>query len=225
MATTYTCGDIDALSVEDRRTWSDLHSSLNASPQLGPGFASAVADVRGGVRVVIVRDEHGTVTGVWPLQRRRWRMTEPVGFPLADFQGPLQVPGSELDVFAALRVAGADTYDYDHLVDAASFERWASERWTSPAIDLGPSPEGAHQYFEDLARRGSSLPSRLAYCRRQLERALGPITAELSCLEHAALADLIAAKRYQYSRTGRRDPLGPPWRRTLLHRLLDREDS
>ncbi len=187
------------------------------NPQLTEEFATAVGSVRSGVRVIVGYDGDDPQV-VWPVQLRRRRMAEPVGFPLADFQGPLARGDLPFDPGGALAAAHLDTYDFDHLLysPSALFERWTRKSRPSPYIDLAG---GLDAYHDLLAARGSDVIARCAYLRRRIERDIGAVQVDLDCQDPDVLDGLVAWKRSQYRATAAQDSLAAPWRRDLLHYL------
>jgi CelD/BcsL family acetyltransferase involved in cellulose biosynthesis len=122
-----------------------------------------------------------------------------------------------------MRVAGFDTYDFDHLVDVGgSFRRWTTGSWSSPSIDLSDGLDG---YMSQIERGGSNVVAQLAYQRRRLEREHGRVSFDPDCRDSAVLDELLAQKRAQYVKTGRNDPLAHEWRRELLQQLFGSESE
>ena len=80
----------DALTGEEINAWHALRTGNTAldSPYFHPGFAAAVHASGRPVSVVVVRDVAGAVSALLPGHRKGARL-RPVGWPGADFQGPV----------------------------------------------------------------------------------------------------------------------------------------
>src|SRR5947207_14165552 len=85
----------DALTGEQLDAWHRLRA---ANPDLDsayfhPGFAAAVHASGRPVQVVVGYDERGGVCALLPCHRER-SLLRPVGWPGADFRGPVLAPGT-----------------------------------------------------------------------------------------------------------------------------------
>ena len=212
------CCPLRALADDERDAWRSFQRASQLNPHMSLAFAEVVDRVRGSVTVSIARARDGAILAIWPFQRRRWRMAEPVGFPLSDFQGPITGPNPLPDVAKMMRAAAFNSYRFDHLILCPALAPWVTGRWESPFIWVPQGPAGYR------SKEGSRLTQKMDYCKRRLERDCGPVSVIRSS-EHSVLDVLIKLKRQQYRQTGRSDPLMENWRQRLLHDLLDCGDS
>ncbi|OFV83763.1 MAG: hypothetical protein A2W26_08605 [Acidobacteria bacterium RBG_16_64_8] len=155
---------------------------------------------------------------LWYVQVRRRGQAEPVGYPLADFQGPTPSLDCRFEPARVLRSARLATYDFDHLVDpTGSFARWCEAARLSPHVDLS---RGFADYLDCLEQQGSGLLRDVRRKERMIQREVGPLNIEHDTNSVDDLVETIERKRAQYRRTGHRDALADPWRQALLHDLL-----
>lgn len=203
-------------------SWRDLQrcDPVFRGPFFHPGYAGAVNAVGGKVSVVVGRSESGAVVAVWPVQvtgRTVW----PVGWPGADFQGPVGIHG--LDPRAVLGATGADVLRFDHLISAPGVHQPGVATWRpSPFLDVA----GGLQAY--LGRASKTGRDNMAQARRKGRKAgaeVGEMQFTRNSPSHALLEELVILKRKQYAATGTRDYFKSQSRVRLLHHLLDVSDS
>ncbi|TDQ05525.1 GNAT family N-acetyltransferase [Labedaea rhizosphaerae] len=198
------------LSAQDLETWHRLRQADPAldSPYFHPNFSRAVHEVAGDVQVVVADG------GVLAVQVDAG-VARPVGWPGADFQGPI---GPGIEPAAALAALGARSLEFDHLVDGhPAFEPWIEGRRISPYVETDGGLDGY------LKRASKSGRDNMAQARRRTAKAgreLGALRFEADLPDPAVLDQVIELKRGQYRATGARDYFAVPGRRELLHRLL-----
>jgi CelD/BcsL family acetyltransferase involved in cellulose biosynthesis len=208
----------DDLTVDEMDAWSRLRASNPAldSPYFHPGFAAAVHAGGQPVVVVVSRDPDGRVTALLPTHRSGGRLV-PVGWPGADFQGPIAAPES-LDSPLDLLPAGIREARFDHLVSpGASFDPFIFARHVSPFIDTTGGLDG---YLGRASRAGRENMSQARRRTAKAERQFGPITFAADVVDEDALGRVISLKRAQYAATGVRDYFAEPSRIELMSRLL-----
>jgi CelD/BcsL family acetyltransferase involved in cellulose biosynthesis len=212
----------DALTGAEIGTWHELRAADPAldSPYFHPGFAAAVHASGRPVSVVVLRDTEGAVCGLMPGHRDGVRL-RPVGWPGADFQGPIIASGT---IFSPpdLLVDGLREFQFDHLIPrGAAFDPWIISTQSSPYLD---TTDGLDGY---LARASRSGKDNMGQARRRTAKAArthGPVRFTADVVDDAALAELIALKRGQYAATGARDFFRDPDRIDLMERLMYTRD-
>jgi CelD/BcsL family acetyltransferase involved in cellulose biosynthesis len=198
--------------------WHTLRAAnpLLDSPYFHPGFARAVHASGRAVELIVVRDLAQAVTAILPVHRER-ALLRPVGWPGADFQGPILAPGTEPAV-KDLLTGGAKAYQFDHLLDGlADFGPWTESTMASPYLDVAGGLDGY------LGRASKSGKDNMGQARRRLaqtERKLGTVKFAADNADPAVLDRVIELKRGQYAATGAKDYFAEPDRRDLLERLL-----
>ncbi|WP_246080534.1 GNAT family N-acetyltransferase [Nonomuraea mesophila] len=210
-----------ALSAEDLDAWHTLRTANPAldSPYFHPGFAAAVHAGGRPVHVAVARDG-GRPVAFLP-HHREGRLLRPVGWPGADFQGPILAAGAgfrPLDLLGN----GAAGYAFDHLVEEApGFERWVVSRRPSPYLDVTGGLAGY------LGRASRSGKENMGQARRRAAKAgreLGELRFVAASSDRKALARVVELKRAQYAATGARDFFAEPDRVRLLDGLLRARD-
>jgi CelD/BcsL family acetyltransferase involved in cellulose biosynthesis len=213
----------DRLGTEELDAWHRLRAANPAldSPYFHPGFAAAVHESGRAVQVVVGHDERGAVCALWPVHRDG-SVLRPVGWPGADFQGPVLAPGSSLPPLTLL-TGGVRSLAFDHLLEPApEFAPWLESSRPSPFVDTTGGLEGY------LARATKSGKDNMGQARRRTakaERELGPIKFEADSIDEEALRRVIELKRAQYAATGAGDYFAEPDRIALLERLLKTRDT
>jgi CelD/BcsL family acetyltransferase involved in cellulose biosynthesis len=215
---------IDALSGEQIELWNRLLASNLAvrSPFLSYDFCRAVHDLRGGVRVLVIRDDLNG-TGFLPFQLRKGRgllqHAEKVGGSLSDYFGIVGSLRGELNADDLLRDAHLSALRFDHAVqEMCQFPFQEAERTAGIRVHV----EKPEEYFEALAAGDKFFVRTVSRSERRIGEEIGNLDFQLHTSNPAATLDhLIAAKREQYRRTGVKDGLKEEWRRRFLHRLLD----
>jgi CelD/BcsL family acetyltransferase involved in cellulose biosynthesis len=213
----------DALTAEELDRWHLLRDGnpLLDSPYFHPGFAAAVHATGSAVQVAVDADAAGTVRALLPVHRDR-SLLRPVGWPGADFQGPVLAEGSS---FPALDLLGSGVrgLEFDHLLDGlADFEPWIESRRPSPFLDVTGGMDG---YLGRASRSGKDNMGQARRRTAKAERTYGAVRFAADTVDPAALERVIELKRAQYAATGARDYFAEPGRRELLSRLLHTRDS
>ncbi|MGY4648094.1 CelD/BcsL family acetyltransferase involved in cellulose biosynthesis [Mycobacterium sp. URHB0021] len=212
----------DALSDEELGSWRALRAANPGldSPYFHPGFAAAVHASGPPVSVVVMRDAAGKVSALLPGHREGRRL-RPVGWPGADFQGPVLEPGTELHPTEFL-VDGIREFDFDHLLPPGpEFDPWVIARQPSPYLDTTGGLDG---YLSRASRSGKDKMKEARRCLAKAERTHGLMRFAADVVDDAVLDQVIALKRAQYAATGSRDYFGKPERTQLIHRLLHTRD-
>ncbi|GAA3277831.1 GNAT family N-acetyltransferase [Dactylosporangium vinaceum] len=208
----------DRLGPEHLDAWHALRNAnpLLDSPYFHPGFAAAVHTSGRAVQVYCERSATGAIASLFPVVREG-SLLRPVGWPGADFQGPILAPGAAYPV-TKLLTGGATALEFDHLLPlAGEFEEWTATTRESPFVDTTGGMDGY------LARASKSGRDNMGQARRRTakaEREIGPVKFEADVVDEAALAEVIRLKRAQYAATGARDYFAEPDRERLLRALL-----
>jgi len=219
-----TASPIDTLSNAHVERWNAL---LAAMPQprsafLSHTFCQAVNKVRGGVLVVHFAGENGE-EGFLPLQIKKGRSllghAEKVAGGMSDFFGVVGNLRSRVDSEALLRAANLSSLRFDHGVkDTLPFAFHDSEESQGARLDV----DDFARFKTGLTASNKKFVQSVSSRERRLESELGKIVFHWQASNPAAaLAQLIAAKRNQYRRTGVLDGFATPWHRELLSALLN----
>lgn len=207
------------LPAEARDAWIRIRGEQPryASPYFHPTFADAVDETGHRVIVVVGKDANGEVRAVWPLHRIRRRL-RPLGWPAADFQGP--VAEADLSPLDVLRATSAYVLEVDHLLRgaSASVEEHVTAWRPSPWVDL---TGGLEAYLERASRSGRANMAQARRRTRQATDRFGTFRVELDSADHTLLDRVIHLKRAQYAATGASDYFSSPSHVQLVHRLLD----
>lgn len=225
---------LDGLTAEQLDAWHALRQAnpLLDSPYFHPGFAAAVHDSGREVHVAVVTGPAthapGTpgasagaapaVRALLPVHRDRSRL-RPVGWPGADFQGPVLAPGTGFPL-GGLLTAGVRALEFDHLLEGladADFEPWIESRRPSPYLDVTGGLDG---YLGRASRSGKDNMGQARRRAAKAEREHGTLRFAADVVDGDALARLIELKRAQYAATGARDYFAEPGRERLLTGLL-----
>lgn len=208
----------DALTAEEFATWHTLRSRNPAldSPYFHPGFAAAVHTSGPAVSVVVVSAADGEVSALLPGHRVGRRLY-PVGWPAADFQGPIRAAEGELCP-TDLLVDGVREFEFDHLLpQGPSFDPWTVASRPSPYLDTTGGLEG---YLARASRAGKDNMGQARRRAAKAERTMGPVLFAAEVTDHEVLTQVIELKRAQYAATGSRDYFAKPERIDLMHQLL-----
>jgi CelD/BcsL family acetyltransferase involved in cellulose biosynthesis len=212
----------DDLTDDDIAAWQGLRRTHPGfeSPFFDPRFSEAVHGVGGRVTVVIGADAGGAPELVWPVQRDGSTLRH-VGWPAADFQGP--VTAASFDPAAVLAATGARTLAFDHLVADVPVLPGSVAVWRpSPYLDVAGGLEGY------LGRASKSGRSNMGQARRKTGKAVeryGEMTFTPVLDSADVLDEVIALKRGQYAESGARDYFADPSRVALMHALAHRQDT
>ena len=217
-ATTFRMLPFDALAAEELDAWHSLRAANPAldSPYFHPGFAAAVHASGRPVQVAIGRDDTGAVSALLPLHRHR-ALLRPVGWPGADFQGPVLAPGSVFPPLGLL-TGGMRGILFDHLLEPRpDFAPWVESTRPSPFLD---STGGLAGYLGRGSRSGKDNIGQARRRAAKAERELGPVRFAADIVNEDALRRVVELKRAQYAATGAQDYFGEPDRLVLLTKLL-----
>jgi len=190
------------------------------SPYFHPGFARSVHESGRDVHVM-VSDQGGEVNALLACQREG-SLLRPVGWPGADFQGPVMSPNTSFPPLALLR-EGIRGYAFDHLLEPCpDFEPWVESRMVSPYLDVTGGLDG---YLSRASRSGKDNMAQARRLGAKAERNYGPVRFNAESVDPVTLDRVIELKRAQYATTGVKDYFAPPDRRLLLRRLLQMTES
>lgn len=212
----------DALGGAELEAWHRLRASNPHldSPYFHPGFAAAVHASGQPVHVAVVRDGRGTVTALLP-GHREGALLRPVGWPGADFQGPITADGTAFPALAVL-TGGIRRYAFDHLLNPCpDFAPWVRSTRESPYLDCTGGLDG---YLGRASRSGRDNMGQARRRTARAERDLGPVRFAADVVDAGALAEVVRLKRAQYRATGARDYFAGPGRVELLTRLMHTRD-
>jgi CelD/BcsL family acetyltransferase involved in cellulose biosynthesis len=213
----------DALTASEHDAW---HHLRDANPQLDspyfhPDFAAAVHASGANVHVVVGRDEVGAVQFLLPCHRER-SLIRPLGWPGADFQGPVIAPGTSFSPVQLL-TAGVRAFEFDHLLDVyPEFTPWVEGCRPSPYVDTSGGLAGY------LGRASGSGKDNMGQARRRAakaERTYGAVRFAADVVDDEVLARVVELKRAQYAATGAKDYFAETSRIELLRRLLHTRGS
>ncbi|MFI9380525.1 GNAT family N-acetyltransferase [Kutzneria sp. NPDC052558] len=213
----------DELGPRELDAWHAIRSANPAldSPYFHPGFAAAVHASGRTVHVAVDTDDAGRVRALLPGHRAGSTL-RPVGWPGADFQGPIVRPGESFSPLTLLS-AGVRSFEFDHLVDGvAEFEPWIRSRRVSPHVDVSGGLDG---YLGRASKSGRDNISQARRRAAKAERELGPVKFQVDVVDEELLGQLVELKRGQYRATGARDFFAEPDRLNLLRRLLHTRDE
>lgn len=208
----------EALGAEELEAWHRLRAADPAldSPYFHPGFAAAVHAAGRPVQVAVGRDDRGAVTALFAGHRERG-LLRPVGWPGADFQGPVLAPGTTLPA-RRLLTGGVRSLAFDHLLEPRpEFAQWVESRRPSPYLDVTGGLDG---YLGRASRSGKDNMGQARRRGARAERELGPVRFSADVVDEQTLRRVIELKRAQYAATGARDYFARPERADLLRRLL-----
>jgi CelD/BcsL family acetyltransferase involved in cellulose biosynthesis len=206
------------LTSSELDTWRSLRASNPTldSPYFDPAFAAAVQ--ASGVDVTVALDGRGDGLSALMACQREGSVVRPVGWPGADFQGPVLAPGTAFDP-RELLVDGVRAVEFDHwLLPSPGIEPWVETTAASPYVEVAGGLDGY------LARASKSGRDNIGQARRRTaraEREHGPVTFRAQSSDTGALDWLVERKREQYAATGARDHFATADRRLLLSLLLD----
>jgi CelD/BcsL family acetyltransferase involved in cellulose biosynthesis len=214
---TVTVVALDALDDDDLEAWHRLRSANPAldSPYFHPEFARAVHESGTPVDVVVERDENGVRNLL--AGHRLGSVFRPVGWPGADFQGPIGRGDEPVDALRLLRATGMRGLEFDHLLEVPGFEPWIESRRRSPYVDV---TGGLDAYLGRASKSGKDNMRQARRKARKAEAAYGSLRFEAESTDSDLLEAVIALKRAQYAATGARDYFAAPERVALLRRLL-----
>src|SRR2546429_1706444 len=182
---------LSRLTAAERDTWLELRAANPAldSPYFHPGFADAVQASGRDVQVVVG-------DGVLMPVHRDGALLRPVGWPGADFQGPIRAPGTSFAPLSLLS-GGARGFEFDHLLaPCEEFEPWVESSRASPFVDVTGGLDGY------LGRASRSGKDNLGQARRRAakaERELGPVRFTAESVDAGDLDQVVELKRAQYT--------------------------
>lgn len=210
--------DFAALTDRELDAWHRLRAANPTldSPYFHPGFSAAVHASGREVQVTVGVDAEGEIRALLPAHRDG-PVLRPVGWPGADFQGPVRAPGTPFPPLALLG-GGVRSFAFDHLVAGCEeFDPWVEGTRPSPFVDITGGLDGY------VGRASSSGKSNFGQARRHLaktERLHGPIRFAADVVDDEALSHLVDLKRGQYAATGAADYFADPRRVRLVADLM-----
>ncbi len=216
-------GEIDVINADqlcgkiaDR--WSTLRRQNDrfASPYYDIEFTKAVARVRPGVEIAVLRDRVGQIEAFLPYQRVGSR-GEPVGGLLNDLHGVIGRVCDQADfVKRVMPTADLSSFSFHASnMDDPGVKRFVFRQLSSHYIDL----RSGWDVYERWSRFHSTTLRRHGQKARALSRDIGPLRFEFNCRDANTLERLIELKRNKYQRTKTFDILSVPWAADLLREI------
>lgn len=190
------------------------------------GFTSAVARVKRGVRVCVIR-RNGDPVAYLPFQfdtplNRLMGAAAPVGGHMSDYFGLVAEPDFRTSGTDLMRLAGLAYIDFTHL-DQTQLAYGLKAEQPHPGMRI-EMPEGGRCFLETGQATNRKFFDEISRRRRQLRDNLGELRFYWQDPDwKPSLERLIENKRIQYSRTGVKDVLESPWTRRLLEVLASGE--
>jgi len=213
------------LTPDELSTWDDLCTSQSRyqSPFFSPHFARALASVREGVSVCVMRRE-GRPVGFLPFQyATRWHRllgsAEPIGEPMNDYFGLIAEESMRTSVQQILQLTGLSHLGFTHLEEEQLSMGLEAERPEAGLRIQLPGLESTH--WEQLRRSDKKLVEDTERRQRKLEAKYGPLSFRFSAADSETLGLLIEMKRRQYQSTNVDDVFKQEWRRRLLQVLAE----
>jgi CelD/BcsL family acetyltransferase involved in cellulose biosynthesis len=209
--------DFDALEAAELAAWRQARQADPAtdSPFFHPAFSGAVHAVFGNVQVVTDDHHH---QAWFPVQVSKG-LARPVGWPGADFQGPIAAPGVPVDPLEMVRGTGLRALQFHHLPERwTEFAPWVKERKPSPFLDVTGGLDG---YLTRVSKAGRDKMSRVRRMTNKAARQLGEVRLVWDTQDTSLLDWLIETKRAQYAATDAYDFFAMPRRRQLMHQLAN----
>lgn len=210
---------IDGLStalVEDWLTSRDADPAYD-SPYFHPDFAAAVHHAGHEVHVAVELDDRGRGRSFLPVHRRG-ALAVPVGWPAADFQGPVRSADATVPLGELVQALRVRRLAFDHVPDAAEqFRPWIESTRPSPFMDVTDGMDG---YLSRASRSGRDNMGQARRRTRKAEREVGTVRFCADSDDPTLLDQVIALKRAQYTATGAKDYFSDPRHVQLMHDLL-----
>ena len=206
------------LTARELESWQSLRigNPKLDSPYFHPGFAEAVSRTGPDVQIAVTENLEGHVISLLPCQRYR-DILRPVGWPGADFQGPILASGGRFEPLAILK-GGVREYAFDHLLEACpDFEPWVETRRPSPYLDVSGGLSG---YIGRASRSGKDNMGQARRRAKKAEEKYGTLRWTAQSTDATLLDRVIQLKRAQYAATGAKDYFADSGRRELLRILL-----
>ena len=160
------------LTEPELDTWRRLRADnpLLDSPYFDPAFAAAVQ--ASGVEVTVAVDGRGAALSSLMACQRDGSVLRPVGWPGADFQGPVLAPGAAFDP-RELLVDGVRAFEFDHwLLPSPGVEPWLETRAASPYVEVTGGLDG---YLSRASKSGRDNFSQARRRTARAERELGAV--------------------------------------------------
>ena len=204
-----------SLSSDILAAWAGLQQAnpALASPYFSPAFTRIVAAARHNVEVAVMEEE-GKVAAIFPFERGRHDIAEPVGTFISDYHGLISRPGLPFDPQELLRGCGLVAWDFNHLpADQTRFMPFHREQHRAPIIDLSA---GYEAYVKERREAGTEQIKKSGNLMRRLERVVGPLRFVAHSSDPALLNQLLAWKTDQFRHNGWLDVFSIHWVRQTV---------
>ncbi|MGA2797338.1 MAG: GNAT family N-acetyltransferase [Thermoguttaceae bacterium] len=207
------------LTADQLSLWSQFQraDATLDSPYFRPEFTQAVAAVRSGVEVGILKDGVDIV-GFFPFQRGKGNAGLPVGGKMSVFQGLIARQGVNFNPQEIVKACGLSAWHFDHLI--AGQESFRPYHWRaggSPYMDLSG---GWNAYEKRQLAEHKIFFKQMRVKSRQAEHKIGKIRLDFQGCDDKAFSSMIEWKHKQYQNTGVTDILAVDWTVALLQRIL-----
>ncbi len=206
------------LNSDHLTAWSELRDSdpILANPFFDVGFALAVDDICGNVKIAVLRNGK-EILGFFPFQRESAVSGLPLGTRIAEIQGAIVRPETQWDPLQMLHTAGLKSWAFDCIPiwqQPLFAYQFCVDRF--PFISLG---DGFESYRLKQRQAGSRQIQQAHRKERLLARERGPLRFEMHTEDDTAMEALWRWKSSQYERTGTFDLFRLTWVRELLEKL------
>lgn len=201
------------LASTTRAAWlSLLERAEYGSPLLNPDFAKTVGRVRNDTRIATYH-KAGRLVAVLAFHARPGGLARPLAAPFSDLHALVCAPEFDLDLSAALSLAGVRAFRFDALLDGDNRTGCAEADDLVHAVVLDSDIDSF------LEARRAANPKRFKNHRRlarQMEREVGALVFTAPETDRDAFDQLLGWKKAQFARTGRHDVLQPRWASELM---------
>lgn len=210
---------IDArdLTEEHFAAWEAMQqgNSRFGSPFFHPEFTRAVASVRAGGAVVILR-RAGRPVGFFPFESSRG-VAVPIGGRLNDFQGVIVAENVMWSPSKLLQATACRAWNFDHLLaEQTELRPFHSVVADSPYLHL---TEGFDAYVRRCSKSGEREIRQTWRKLRRVVQEHGPLRLERHTKNDDVWRQLRIWKGMQYQQTGMLNILEVPWVAAVLERI------
>ena len=214
----------DKVTQEERAAWRAMRAANPAlySPYFHPAYTDFVGQLRDDAYVAIFTQDHKPVA-FFPFQGPRpgkSGFARPIGAPMTDYHGFIEMPDSNLDHISMLKQTGIGAFHFNALIGSLS------ETYGAPDVAAVMDVSSGIETWR--SERDSSYRRHLKSHRRRIrksEEEFGERRFEFKSRDKLIFNQLIDWKRGKFSETGKYDVLSVGWTLKLIEQLWQRDDE
>ncbi|MBL4617256.1 MAG: GNAT family N-acetyltransferase [Robiginitomaculum sp.] len=213
------------LGASERALWRSLRQSQESlsSPYFSDHWIKEVALVRDDVKIAVLLQGNGRITGFLPFQQLQNGIALPVGGALNDYHGVIAKSDFRADFEQIMKQINVKRFDFSSI--PATQKCLSPYAWIDQHSHIIDISNGLNAYLQQRKQKSSARNYRAKKRERKLVREIGELRLEIGSKDQRVFDTLLHWKRNQYAQTNTPDVFAGKWTRNLVQNLFERSKT